>query len=109
MALYREGLERLGLENVIFGHIGDNHLHVNIIPRTAEEYEKGRNLYQEWACKVVKVGGTVSAEHGIGKLKREMLEEMYGPKAIEEMRELKRCFDPLGLLNRGNLFKEPIR
>lgn len=109
MALYREGLERLGLENVIFGHIGNNHLHVNIIPRTAEEYEKGRNLYHEWGRKVVQMGGTVSAEHGIGKLKREMLEEMYGPKAIEEMRELKRCFDPLGLLNRGNLFKEPIK
>jgi len=108
MAVYREGLERLGLKHVIFGHIGDNHVHVNIIPRNTNEYEEGRKLYQEWARTAVQMGGTVSAEHGVGKLKREMLEEMYGPKAIEEMRQLKRCFDPLGLLNRGNLFKEPI-
>ena len=108
MALYREGLEGLGLEHVIFGHIGDNHLHVNILPRDADEYEAGRKLYHEWTRAAVRMGGTVSAEHGIGKLKREMLEEMYGPKAIEEMKQLKSCFDPPGLLNRGNLFKEPI-
>lgn len=108
MTLYREGLERLGLQHLIFGHIGDNHVHVNILPKSAEEYEKGRELYREWTRRAVRMGGTVSAEHGIGKLKREMLEEMYGPEAIEEMRQLKRCFDPLGLLNRGNLFKEPI-
>ncbi|RPJ59201.1 MAG: FAD-binding oxidoreductase, partial [Acidobacteria bacterium] len=53
------------------------------------------------------MGGTVSAEHGVGKLKREMLEEMYGASGIEEMRQLRKCFDPLCLLNRGNLFKEP--
>ena len=50
------------------------------------------------------MGGTVSAEHGIGKLKRDLLLEMYGPAAIEEMKRLKRVFDPQFLLNRGNLF-----
>jgi len=102
--LYREGLDRLGLEHVIFGHIGNNHLHVNIIPRSTDEYEKGRQLYREWGRAVVRMGGTVSAEHGIGKLKREMLMEMYGPEGIEEMKRLKACFDPDSLLNRGNLF-----
>ncbi len=106
--MWSEGLERLGLEHVIFGHIGDNHLHVNILPNSAGEYEKGRRLYHEWTLAAVRMGGTVSAEHGVGKLKREMLAEMYGPKAIEEMRQLKNCFDPLALLNRGNLFKEPL-
>ncbi len=108
MALYREGLARLGLEHVIFGHIGDNHLHVNILPRSADEYERGKTLYRAWTRAALRMGGTVSAEHGVGKLKRDMLEEMYGPPAIEEMRQLKNCFDPLGLLNRGNLFKEPL-
>ncbi|RPJ56208.1 MAG: FAD-binding oxidoreductase, partial [Acidobacteria bacterium] len=95
MGLYREGLERLGLEHVIFGHIGDNHVHVNILPRNADEYEKGRKLYHEWTRAAVRMGGTVSAEHGVGKLKREMLEEMYGASGIEEMRQLRKCFDPL--------------
>ena len=48
-------------------------------------------------------GGTVSAEHGIGKLKREFLIRMYGQKGVEEMRRLRRLFDPKGLLNPGNL------
>jgi D-lactate dehydrogenase (cytochrome) len=104
LALYREGLTRLDLEHVIFGHIGDNHLHVNILPRSEEEYEQGRELYRLWAAAVVRMGGAVSAEHGIGKLKRELLLEMYGPVAIDEMRRLKRVFDPGSILNRGNLF-----
>ncbi|MFB3906213.1 MAG: FAD-binding oxidoreductase [Acidobacteriota bacterium] len=108
MTTYREGLEQLGLEHVIFGHIGNNHLHVNILPKSADEYQAGRRLYREWTQAAVRLGGTISAEHGVGKLKREMLEEMYGSTAIEEMRQLKRLFDPPGLLNRGNLFKEPL-
>jgi D-lactate dehydrogenase (cytochrome) len=104
MVLYQEGLARLGLEHVIFGHIGDNHLHVNIIPRNQEEYERGRGLYLEWAREAVRVGGTVAAEHGIGKLKRDLLLQMYGREAIDQMQSLKKCFDPDGLLNRGNLF-----
>jgi D-lactate dehydrogenase (cytochrome) len=50
------------------------------------------------------MGGSVSAEHGIGKLKTAMLEIMYGPEGIAQMRTLKRVFDPSMLLNRGTLF-----
>jgi D-lactate dehydrogenase (cytochrome) len=104
MAMYRHDLTDLGLEFVSFGHIGNNHVHVNIIPRNMDEYEKGKDLYLRWAGKVVVMGGSVSAEHGIGKLKTRMLEIMYGANGISEMRELKRIFDPDGRLNRGNLF-----
>lgn len=104
MALYRKGLERGGLEHVIFGHIGSNHLHVNILPRTPEEYERGKALYAEWAREVVRMGGSVSAEHGIGKLKRDFLRLMFGERGIEQMRMLKAHFDPAGRLNPGNLF-----
>jgi D-lactate dehydrogenase (cytochrome) len=104
MALYNRDLKSSGLESVIFGHIGNNHLHVNILPRNPAEYARGRDLYLEWARKVVAMGGSVSAEHGIGKLKTAFLELMYGPETIEEMRALKRVFDPQGLLNPGNLF-----
>ncbi len=103
-SLYRGGLEREGLESVIFGHIGANHLHVNVIPRSVDEYARGKSLYWEWARKAVALGGSVSAEHGIGKLKLALLEEMYGRKGIEEMRSVKELFDPRYVLGRGNLF-----
>jgi D-lactate dehydrogenase (cytochrome) len=104
MRMYREDLGARGLESVTFGHIGNNHVHVNIIPRSMEEYEAGRALYLHWARRVVALGGSVSAEHGIGKLKAEMLKLMYGAEGIEQMRAVKRCFDPQWRLNRGNLF-----
>jgi D-lactate dehydrogenase (cytochrome) len=102
--LYREGLQHAGLESAVFGHIGNNHLHVNIIPRNLAEYEAGRALYLGWAREVVAMGGTISAEHGVGKLKVPLLREMYGDEGIRQMRELKRLFDPENVLNPGNLF-----
>ena len=51
------------------------------------------------------MGGSVSAEHGIGKLKTAFLEMMYGPEGIAQMRRLKEVFDPEGRLNPGNLFQ----
>lgn len=104
LGIYREGLSASGLEYVIFGHIGDNHFHVNILPRNLQEYARGKDLYLQWARRVVSLGGTVSAEHGIGKFKVALFREMMGDRAVGQMRELKRIFDPDGLLNRGNLF-----
>ena len=104
MRMYHQGLEGAGLEYVIFGHIGNNHVHVNILPRSMEEYERGRALYLDWAEQVVSMGGSVSAEHGIGKLKTPFLEIMFGREDILKMRSIKRLFDPAGRLNPGNLF-----
>ncbi len=102
--MYNADLREAGLRSVIFGHIGDNHLHVNIIPRSESDYRVGREIYRKWAEKVVSVGGSVSAEHGVGKIKTDMLELMYGKEAIDQMREIKRIFDPGFMFNRGNLF-----
>lgn len=104
MALYHDSLEAAGLEYVVFGHIGNNHVHVNILPRSLEEYQRGKDLYLQWARKVVAWGGTVSAEHGIGKFKVALLRDMFGDEAVRQMRDVKRVFDPDGILNRGNLF-----
>ncbi len=101
---YRLDLKNAGLDHLIFGHIGDNHLHVNILPASATEYRRGRELYLEWAADIVKLGGTVSAEHGIGKLKVPLLKTMFGSRGIEEMLMTKRFFDPDMRLNPGNLF-----
>ena len=104
MAMYRSGLDEAGLESVLFGHIGNNHVHVNILPHDMEEYEKGKALYLSWARKVITLGGSVSAEHGIGKLKAPFLTIMCGEPGIAEMRALKQLFDPGMVLNPGNLF-----
>jgi len=104
MNLYRNGLDNSSLEYVIFGHIGDNHVHVNIIPRNMAEYATGKTLYLGWAKEIVDMGGSVSAEHGIGKIKVPFLELMYGEDGIAEMKNLKAQFDPTNMLNRGDLF-----
>ncbi|MEI8243264.1 MAG: FAD-binding oxidoreductase [bacterium] len=104
MAMYRRDLAEAGLEYVVFGHIGDNHVHVNILPRDMQEYALGKALYESWARQVVAWGGSVSAEHGIGKLKVNLLQVMYGTEGIAQMRALKRVLDPEGRLCAGNLF-----
>jgi D-lactate dehydrogenase (cytochrome) len=76
---------------------------VNILPRTAAEIDIGRALISEWAKRVTAVGGTISAEHGVGKLKRSALKIMYGDRHIEEMAALKRTFDPKWLLGPGTM------
>jgi D-lactate dehydrogenase (cytochrome) len=104
VTVYRDGVKREGLDALIFGHIGDNHLHVNILPRSRKEYERGKALYREWAQAAAEFGGSISAEHGVGKLKKELLGIMFSAEELKGMREIKRCFDPSGILNRGTLF-----
>lgn len=105
MALYNRSLAESGLEAVVFGHIGDNHVHVNILPNSMEDYARGKELYLGWARQVVAWGGSVSAEHGIGKLKTDFLRLMIGDEASRQMRELKRLFDPGLRLNVGTLLR----
>ena len=104
LAAYHQLLESERLEYVMFGHIGNNHVHVNILPRTMEEYQRGKTLYLELAQRALGWGGTVSAEHGIGKLKKALLQLMYGDAGLDAMRAVKRVFDPHGRLNPGNIF-----
>ncbi|MEI6520223.1 MAG: FAD-binding oxidoreductase [bacterium] len=104
MAMYNDGLKAAGLESVIFGHIGNNHVHVNILPRSMEEFWQGKKLYKKWAEQIVAMGGSISAEHGIGKMKKELLLLMYGDEIIKKMVEIKNIFDPNGILGKGTLF-----
>jgi D-lactate dehydrogenase (cytochrome) len=104
MAMYRAALVDAGLESVVFGHISDNHVHVNILPHNLDDYERAKAIYRAWAEQVVAWGGSVSAEHGIGKLKVALLRLMYGDSGIAQMREVRARFDPDGLLNPGNMF-----
>ncbi len=103
---YKETLDASGLEYVIFGHIGDCHLHANMLPKDDAEAEKARHIYGRCVAQAIMLGGTVSAEHGIGKLKRKYLSAMMGERYLNEMAEIKRAFDPKGILGRGNMFDE---
>jgi D-lactate dehydrogenase (cytochrome) len=96
--------KELNVFNLTFGHIGENHLHANIIAKTKEEYEICRKMYIDVASKAVELGGTVSAEHGIGKLRHIFLEKMLGENGFKEMAKLKKSFDPPAILGRNNIF-----
>src|SRR6185503_20161608 len=104
--LYQDTLRTSGLRYTIFGHIGDNHVHVNILPRDEDEGARARELYVQFLKYVASVGGTLSAEHGVGKLKRDYLRLFYTDDQLRELAALKTAFDPHGILGRGNIFAE---
>lgn len=96
-----------GWEICLFGHIGDGNLHVNVMkPDDTSKadflthvHEADRALFE-----LVRAHrGSVSAEHGIGLLKKDWLGYTRSPAEIAILRELKRCFDPKGLLNPGKI------
>ncbi|MCB9684288.1 MAG: FAD-binding oxidoreductase [Alphaproteobacteria bacterium] len=94
------------VEHVLFGHIGDSHLHLNLLPSTPEEAQRAKDWYDQLAREAIALGGTVSAEHGIGKLKRDHLRWMVGEEVLASFRSLKRRLDPNGILGRGNVFEQ---
>ena len=102
---YREQLDSAGLQYAIFGHVGNNHLHVNMMPRNENELTKAKKFYKIFARKAVELGGTVSAEHGIGKLKKDFLKLMYGEKGVEQMKNVKLSLDPNNILGVGTLIE----
>jgi FAD/FMN-containing dehydrogenase len=89
---------------VIFGHIGDAHVHVNIFS-DPENPGRASGLLAEFARQAVALGGTVSAEHGLGKRKAHLLELQYSAGEMELMRAVKRRLDPQNILGRGTLWQ----
>ncbi len=107
LTIYRATLDpEFRDQYVIFGHIGDAHLHINTFSETNQQFERAKELMTELARAAVSLGGTVGAEHGLGKRKAHLLEIQYSPAEIESMRAVKRRFDPQWLLSRGTLFGE---
>ena len=103
MAFYRSRLEQEGLEYCMFGHIGDNHPHVEIILKSMEEFERAKSVYEEFAMKAIELGGSPSAEHGIGKIKTAYFRMLYGEDGLSDMRRVKSVLDPKGILCPGNV------
>jgi len=108
MATYRRVLDAASPGRyVIYGHIGDAHVHVNSFPETRDQFERGKEIMTDLAREAVKLGGTVGAEHGLGKRKAHLLEIQYPADQIAAMKAVKRRFDPAWLLGQGTLFAQP--
>jgi FAD/FMN-containing dehydrogenase len=96
-----------GARPLPFGHLGDGNIHYNVIqPDGAEKME----FLKRWDdvnavvfAVVKKYGGSISAEHGIGVMKRDLLPSVKDPVALDLMRNLKRMLDPKGILNPGKV------
>ena len=106
LALYRGAFERRGLDYAIWGHISDGNLHPNLLPRSLEDVEKGRDALREMARGVIELGGAPVAEHGVGRnpLKQMFLRDLYGDEGVAQMRAVKRALDPEGKFAAGVLF-----
>lgn len=91
---------------VTYGHAGNGHPHQNFVARDARELERTEHVVEQTLHQVIALGGTVSAEHGIGKLKRRWLPLQMTDVQIGVMRAVKRELDPKGLLAPGNIFED---
>jgi D-lactate dehydrogenase (cytochrome) len=101
--LYTTRLTAAGLDHAVFGHAGNNHFHVNILPKDDDELQRAKAIYKEFAAAIVARGGCVSAEHGIGRIKKHFLPVQYGTATLDVMRAAKRWLDPNWRLNPGVL------
>lgn len=104
MLSYIEALaERYRLPIVSFGHAGNGNLHVNIMVHRddADEMQRAETCLEALLREVLRLGGTLSGEHGIGSEKRRFVEWEIAPATLDMMRAIKRQFDPAGILNPG--------
>jgi glycolate oxidase len=96
--------ERHRLAIPVFGHAGDGNLHPSVLyDAAAGEAEAAHAAEADVLRVALALGGTISAEHGVGLLKRPFLAEAVDPVALELLRTLKASFDPLGVLNPGKV------
>jgi len=88
-----------------YGHIGNGHPHFNLLAEDPRALAQAREVTHRMALLAVERGGTVTAEHGIGKVKREYVGYQYPDWVVEGMRAVKRVLDPDGILAPGNIFE----
>ena len=105
----REAAAARGLAVVIFGHAGDGHVHVNLLPELARPGWEAAvaALLEDVTDALVRLGGTPSGEHGDGRLRASLLSRIYGDDVIALFARVKRAFDPLGILNPGVILPDP--
>lgn len=96
-----------GARPVPFGHLGDGNVHYNVSQPQGMDTSKFLDLWDPMSeaihTLVIDMGGSISAEHGIGRMKRGELQRLKDPVALELMRAIKFAFDPNGILNPGKV------
>jgi glycolate oxidase len=104
----KEISKRYGLPIVIFGHAGDGNLHPNILfdKRDPEQWKKVEQMVAEEFEVALRLGGTLSGEHGVGTLKRPYMQEALGGVSIDIQKRIKAALDPLNILNPGKVFPD---
>ena len=90
-----------------FGHLGDGNIHYNVSQPVGADTAAFLARWNEVNAAVdkivLKLGGSISAEHGIGRLKRDSLPKVKDPVALDLMRDIKRMLDPNGIMNPGKV------
>ena len=96
-----------GLTVVSFGHAGDGNIHCNIMydKSNGDELERAEKALKELFKETLRLGGTITGEHGVGITKKRFLPDEIGETQIELMRGIKAVFDPLNILNPGKIFE----
>ena len=106
MDIYREGFASRGLDYAIWGHVSDGNVHPNVLPRSYEDVERGKDAILFFGREVARLGGCPLAEHGVGRnpVKQALLRGLYGDDGIKQMRAVKRALDPTSKLAPGVIF-----
>ena len=96
----------VGLRIAVVGHAGDGNMHPTIVydPGSADELARARRAFEEILAVGLALGGTVTGEHGVGKVKQEWLATEIGPVGLRVHRGIKRALDPGNLFNPGSMF-----
>lgn len=99
--------EKYGFHSVCYGHAGDGNLHVNIVKQNMSDEDWQNKLplgIRELFTEVVKLGGTISGEHGIGLVQKNYMDIAFSEVQLALMKNIKHVFDPTGILNPGKIF-----
>ncbi len=105
LRLFRHAFESRGLDYAIWGHLSDANMHPNVIPRSADDVQRGKDAILECGRGVIQLGGCPLAEHGVGRnpVKQALLRQLYGDGGIAEMYAVKQALDPSRKLAPGVL------
>lgn len=98
---------RYGFHSVCYGHAGDGNLHINIVKTGMSDEDWNNKLpiaIRELFTETVRLGGTISGEHGIGWVQKNYMDIAFTNTEMELMKSIKNIFDPKGILNPGKMF-----